>query len=113
MKTTYKQLNQKNNMLASAKELIKMFREDNYLDEDSYFVVKYNNGKSLSYPVQAEQIKFKNITNIYFSGTDDNGDFNHDFIGTQETFDFITSINNFELKNPLIVEDMENYFKTF
>jgi len=113
MKTCYKKFNQKNNILSSAKELVKMFRNDNYIDEDSYFIVKYKNGEILSYPDQAEQIKFKNIVNIYFSGTDDNGDFNYGFIGTQETFNFITSINNFALKNFLIVNDMDDYFKTF
>ena len=104
-----------------------MYKNDDYIDDDSFFVVKYNDDRILSYPDQASRIKFKNIANIYFSGSDDNGDFTYDFIGTQENYDFLleclyNNLNKYPNlkkedllfpKNPLIVEDMEDYFKTF
>jgi hypothetical protein len=120
MKTSYKNRNQKTNMLTTAKYLIEDFRKYNNIDEDSYFVIKYKDGSMLSYPDQADQIKFKNIENIYFSGTDDNGDFKYDFIGTQESYDFLLEgwknafdPSDFIPKNPLIVNDMNDYFKMF
>jgi hypothetical protein len=120
MKTNYKNnQSQKNITLSSAKILIELYRNDKHIDEDEKFIIKYKDGSRLSYPEQVDQIKFKNIVNIYYQGAFINGDFYYDFIGTQDQFEFTNQIlkdSNCNLSipaNPLIVEDMEDYFRKF
>jgi hypothetical protein len=118
MKTYYKNSTQKNNLLSWVKDLIEQYRNDNYIDEDTIFTVKYKDGSMLKYPEQVEQIKFKNIVNIWFSNADCyTMDFNNDFIGTQEDWNNMREYEDnrypMQYKNPLIISDMDDYYKVF
>ncbi|MDR2741859.1 MAG: hypothetical protein LBB98_06850 [Treponema sp.] len=105
-------------LISDLKGLICYYREDGYIDEDCLFRVRYNDGSILTYPDWADQIKFKNIQNIWYQTADDSGDFTHDFIGTRETYDFVFGViykwNPFFLpENPLILEEEDDYGRTF
>jgi hypothetical protein len=116
MKTWYKNWNQRTNVLSSLKEMVRMYREDNYIDEDTCIHVYYNDGTIKHYPDDADTIKLINIKNVVFSNADCYPmDFTNDFIGTQEDWNTMKEFENkqfpMEYKNPLIVEDMDNYYK--
>jgi hypothetical protein len=64
------------------------------------------------------QIKLKNIQNIWYQTANDCGDFTHDFIGTQESYNFIFGViyqwNSFFMpKNPLILDGSDDYGRIF
>lgn len=101
--------------LSTAKSLIKMFKEDGYIDEDSHMQILYNDGTLLSYPDEAEKIKFRNIKNIHFMGSDDSRDFNYDDISTPETAEFIKATTKYPMKyeNQLLVDDIETYYQKY
>jgi len=113
----YKNNTQRSYCMASLKELAQMYREDGYIDGDSMANIFYKDGTALRYPDDADKIKIKNIQNVYILTPYDSMDFKHDFIGTQEDFDFEkwlgTKNPNLtpDYKNPLIVDDMDNYYK--
>lgn len=116
MKTWYKNWSIKAGTMSMLKELIRQYREDNYIDEDSHAHVLYNDGTILYYPDDAEKIKFKNIKNIHYMGSDDSRDFYFDDITTKESLEFVAtlpSIYHMEYKNQLIIEDMEDYYRNY
>lgn len=121
MKTWYKNWNQHTNVLSSLKEMVRMYREDNnYIDDDTRIVIYYNDGTRKYYPDDIETIKLKNIRNVVFSNGDCYPmDYNNDFIGTQEDYDGMMEYcqryfdpESFRPKNPLIVDDMDNYYRS-
>lgn len=122
MKTWYKHWNQRTNVLSSLKEMIRMYREDNYIDDDTQIIIYYNDGTRKRYPDNVEEIKLKNIRNVIFSNGDVwPMDFTYDFIGTQEDYNSMKEIctgvykmlkpEEYLPKNPLIVDDMDDYYK--
>jgi hypothetical protein len=120
MKTWYKNSNQRTNVLSSLKKMVRMYREDNYIDEDTKIIIYYNDGIRKTYPDNVEEIKLINIRNIVFSNSDCYPmDFTNDFIGTQEDYNNLKEYadikfcpEDFIPKNPLIVDDMDNYYKS-
>jgi hypothetical protein len=122
MKTWYKHWNQRTNVLSSLKEMIRMYREDNYIDDGTQIIIYYNDGTRKRYPDNVEEIKLKNIRNVIFSNGDVwPMDFTYDFIGTQEDYNSMKEIctgvykmlkpEEYLPKNPLIVDDMDDYYK--
>lgn len=108
-----KEINKKNTMI-TVKSLLKLYKEDNYIDEDSMFHVKYNNGDILSYPDDVEKIKLRNISNVHYMGSDDSCDFNFDSICNAEQAELLKILPNpMEYKNQLIIEDMEDYYRNY
>lgn len=122
MKTYYKKSNQRTNTLSSLKEMISMYREDNYIDEDTCIIVYYNDGTTKRYPDNVAEIKLKNIRNVVYSNGDCYPfDYTYDFIGTEEDYNnyidycitHFTALNPEEYTpiNKLIVKDMDDYYK--
>ena len=116
MKTYYKHDSIKNCTLTTLKSLVEMYRDDGYIDEDSAAHVLYKDGTILNYPDDVEQIKFKNIKNIHYMGSDDSRDFTYDDIVTPDDLETIKMMNQLypmEYQNQLIVEDMDDYYKEY
>lgn len=116
MKTYYKNSTIKSRTLSTMKDLISMYRDDGYIDDDSHAHILYNDGTILHYPDDVEKIKFKNIKNVHYMGSDDSRDFYFDDITTPETIEtleMLPNIYHMDYKNRLIVDDMEEYYKNY
>lgn len=119
MKFYYRHPTQRTNTLTCLKELVGMYREDGYIDEDAHAHVLYKDGSVLSYPDQVEQIRIKNIQNIHFMNDSCSMDFTFDDIVLAENKDFLDEISCWKRwpdmapKNQLVVDDMEDYYQSY
>jgi hypothetical protein len=100
------------------KEAVRMYRQDNYIDEDCLFHVLYNDGTVKTFPDEADSIRLQGIKNIWFLTSCDCGDFTHDFIGTAEQYHFIFDVvfggnPAFKPATPLILDEETDYGRIF
>jgi hypothetical protein len=111
-------ITQKGQTMRMLREFISMYKEDGYIDGDCLFHVLYRNGAVFSYPDDADRIKLRNILNVWYFTACDCGDFTHDFIGTQEQYNFIFNEQHggnplFKPRSPLILDESVDFGRVF
>ena len=102
----------KSNLIQSLRSLVSLYKSDGYIDDDCKAYIYTADGLQV-YPDDVSNLKINGAKNIVLFTADDSMDFNHDFLGDSESFEFVKNISNYDYKNPLITDDLDGYFKTF
>ncbi len=101
--------------IESWEEAIKDERYWQFVDEEEIYTIKYQDGTILyfDYEYEGKKPSLINIVNIHFSNADCCMDFYYDWIGDQESWQLWHDMNWNLPNNPLIVNDMDDYYKMF